>query len=261
MRPESRPANKTLIEKILLITRLCEDERVALSALPFHTCSLRPGKTIISVGDRPTSCFIILAGFVTSSKISGTSSAGYTGIHIAGDMPDLFGLYLDEMDIDMRAASGCTLAFVEHAAVRRLCGDHPRLNGALWRLTLTDAAVLREWIINVGHRDAIVRLAHLFCEIHMRMLEVGLAPGDVCDFPFTQAELADATGMSTVHVNRSLQQLRALKLVSFDGKKLAILDWAGLAAQGDFQANYLHHGRGTAAAHGRASIEERTPHV
>jgi Crp-like helix-turn-helix domain len=112
----------------------------------------------------------------------------------------------------------CTVAYVDHTAIRELCAAYPRLNRALWRWTLVDAAVLREWIINVGHRPALARLAYVFCEVMLRQNEVGRAFNNACAFPFTQLALAEVTGMSTVHLNRSLQELRGRKLIKFDGQ-------------------------------------------
>jgi CRP-like cAMP-binding protein len=198
------------------------------------------GKSIVRRGDKPTRCFLIKDGFVSSAKSTNQGNDGITGIHIAGDMPDLFGLHLEIMDTDMRAATECTVAFVDHTAIRELCDDYPRLNRALWRLTLVDAAILREWIINVGHRPALVRLAHVFCEVMLRQNEVGRAFNNVCALPFTQLTLAEVTGMSTVHLNRSLQELRARKLIKFDGETLQILDFEALMEEADFEVDYLH---------------------
>jgi len=229
-----------LINKLRRSTALSAEEGEALNALPWRSQEFARGKPIVLAGQKPTRSFLVMDGFVVSSKATTDGIEGVTAIHIAGDMPDLFGLYLEIMDTDMRAASSCTVAFVDHAAVKGLCNAYPRLNGALWRLTLVDAAVLREWVINAGHRPARARLGHVFCEVMLRLGEVGRAPNLTCHLPFTQLALAEVTGMSTVHLNRSLQDLRSAKLIRFDGQTLEILDFDGLAAESDFQPDYLH---------------------
>ena len=229
-----------LINKLRRSTALSAEEGEALNALPWRSQHFAREKPIVLAGQRPTRCFLVMDGFVASSKVTNDGIEGVTAIHIAGDMPDLFGLYLDIMDTDMRAASPCTVAFVDHSAVKELCNTYPRLNGALWRLTLVDAAVLREWVINVGHRPARARLAHFFCEVMLRLGEVGRASNLTCRLPFTQLALGQIAGMSTVHLNRSLQDLRSAKLIRFDGQTLEILDFDGLATEADFQSDYLH---------------------
>lgn len=229
-----------LISKLRRTSSISDEEALALNDMPWRTQRYARGKRIVAAGQKPTSSFLIMDGFATSSKPTAAGNEGVTAIHIAGDMPDLFGLYLQVIDTNMRAASECSIAFVDHSAVKHVIAAYPRLNGALWRMTLVDAAVLREWIINVGHRPSRARLAHLFCEVMLRLGEVDRAIDMTCQFPFTQAALGEVTGMSAVHMNRSLQDLRTAELINFDGRTLKILDFAALAEEGDFDAEYLH---------------------
>jgi CRP-like cAMP-binding protein len=230
----------SLVLKLQRTTELGEDERAALMALPWQKQQLAAGKPIVRRGDKPTRCFLVMDGFVNSVKATENGLEAVTSVHMAGDMPDLFGLYLEVMDIDMRTASPSEIAFVDHAAVKQVCAAYPKINGAFWRMTLVDAAVLREWIVNVGHRSAVSRLAHFFCEIMLRQNEVERVSNWTCALPFTQVVLGEVTGMSVVHLNRSLQELRGEKLVKFNGQTLQILDFEGLVARADFQADYLH---------------------
>ena len=117
---------------------------------------------------------------------------------------------------------------------------HPRITQALWWDALVSMAIQREWTVNLGQRDALERVAHLLCELFIRLRSAGLTRGHSCTFPLTQAELADATGMSTVHVNRVLQQMRADGLVHTKGTVLTIPDWEALKMVGDFDPIYLH---------------------
>jgi CRP-like cAMP-binding protein len=124
--------------------------------------------------------------------------------------------------------------------MRAFIQAHPRIADALWRDTLIDAAVFREWIVGLGRRDALTRIAHLFCEMLVRLKSVGLAEGNACDLPMTQAEIGDALGLSTVHVNRILRSLRAAGLIELRAGTLTVKDWEGLQSAGVFDATYLH---------------------
>jgi CRP-like cAMP-binding protein len=125
---------------------------------------------------------------------------------------------------------------------------YPRITSAFWRECLIDAAIFREWVMNVGQREAYSRMAHVFCELMVRLRAVGLVEDDACDLPITQAEFADAIGTSTVHVNRVLQQMRADGLIELSGNRLYVPDWEALKKAGDFDPIYLHLKKEQAAA-------------
>ena len=116
----------------------------------------------------------------------------------------------------------------------------PGLGGALWRDTLVDAAIFREWMIGIGRKTAFGRIAHLFCEMYLKLEAVGLAGDHRCELPITQIEIGDALGLSNVHVNRVLQELRAKGLITLRGRSLVITDWAALSEAGEFDPTYLH---------------------
>ena len=128
--------------------------------------------------------------------------------HISGDIPDLQSLHLSVMDHSLGTLIPCKLAFIQHDDLRSLMRNHPRLGDLFWRDTLIDAAVFRQWVVNVGRRQALARMAHLLCELLVRLRAVELVEDHAFDLPVTQAELADALGISNVHVNRVLQDLR-----------------------------------------------------
>ena len=157
-----------------------------------------------------------------------------------GDMPDLHSLHFDVMDCDMWAVTDCRLGFIDHSAMQRLCAEQPRVAAALWRATVVDAAIYRQWVTNLGQRPAINRLAHLLCEMMLRMDAIGRVRDSTCALPITQADLSDASGLSVVHVNRTLQDLREMKLISFARGQLTIHDWDALAGLADFRPEYLH---------------------
>ncbi|RWP96594.1 MAG: Crp/Fnr family transcriptional regulator [Mesorhizobium sp.] len=132
------------------------------------------------------------------------------------------------------------LGSIPHSALRRICEQRPRVATAFWRSTLIDAAIYREWVTNVGRRDAYARTAHMLCELIVRLRFAGRIEDHVADLPITQAALGDAVGLSAVHVNRTLQALRGDGLIATSGTKLRALDWPGLVRAGDFDPTYLH---------------------
>ena len=133
------------------------------------------------------------------------------------------------------------MAFIPHEALRSFFRAHPRIADVFWRDTLIDAAAFREWVVNVGRRDAYARIAHVLCEVYVRLRAVSLVNGQAFEMPITQAELGDATGLSTVHVNRTLQELRGDELITTPKNgRVVIEDWDGLQKAGEFDPTYLH---------------------
>jgi CRP-like cAMP-binding protein len=201
---------------------------------------LRADQDVVREGDRPSRCFAILEGFACSFKHTGKGRRQIMGFFIPGDIPDLQSLHLKTLDHTLGTITPCTVGFIPHEAVRDLCSRFPRITSALWRNTLVDGAVFREWVVNNGRRDARSRMAHLLCEMLSRLRAVGLAEDHSCELPITQGEFADATGISNVHVNRVLQELRSEGLIILTGKILKIPDWEKLKEVGDFDPTYLH---------------------
>jgi CRP-like cAMP-binding protein len=199
-------------------------------------------------GDRPSRSCLLLDGFAATYKMTGDGKRQIMAFHVPGDIPDLQSLQLRVLDNSVATLTACKVGFIQHEVLHDLCRRHPRINDALWRETLINAAIFREWMTNIGRRDAYNRIAHLFCEWIVRLRAVGLVRDRVCDFPMTQNELADATGVSTVHVNRVLQELRGNGLITLKAGTLTILDWEQLKQAGDFDAAYLHLDREQTAA-------------
>ena len=229
-----------IIRKLESIFRLSDDEKTAVLNLPLQISAIKADQDIVREGDRPTRCFAVIEGFACTFKITGEGKRQISAFYIPGDLPDLQSLHLTVLDISIGTITPCTVGFIQHEAARDLCERFPRIGNAFWRDTLIQAAVFREWVTNVGRREAYGRVAHLLCEIVVRMRAVGLAQDHTCELPMTQNELADATGMSTVHVNRTLQELRGDGLITLKGASLTLLDWDGLKHAGDFDPTYLH---------------------
>ena len=232
--------SQALAAKLESLVDLSTEERSSLGALPIRQVDVSAGELICRAGDQPSSCFIVLEGFVSLSKETAAGTRQITAFALPGDMPDLLGLHLKVMSHDLAAITPCRLASVEHSDLRSLCRTFPAIAEALWTSTLVAGSVFEEWIVNVGSRKATSRLAHLFCEMMTRLEALGLARNDVCDLPLTQVHLAEATGLSRIHVNRSLQELRKRGLITYTNGRLTIHDRTGLAQMGQFDPDYLH---------------------
>jgi CRP-like cAMP-binding protein len=239
-------ATNALLQKLEVVLDLTDSERAAVLALPMQVTTVRADQEIVRRGDSPTRSFVILDGFACTAKTTEDGERQIAAIHIQGDMPDLQSLHLDVLDVTIATVTSCQLGFFQHAAARALCKAEPRLAAALWRETLIYGAIYREWVVNVGIRDAYDRMAHLVCETVARLQNVGLARDLRFEFPLTQAELAEALGITSVHVNRVLQALRASGLLSWNRSEVAINDWVGLKKVARFDPTYLHLGRSKA---------------
>jgi CRP-like cAMP-binding protein len=229
-----------LVRKLESVFILSKDERDAVVRLPIRVADIKADQDIVREGDRPSRACFVLEGIVCTYKIAGAGRRQIVNFHIAGDAPDLQSLHLAVLDISIGTITPCKVAFAQHEAVRELCTRSPRIAGAFWRETLIDAAIFREWMTSIGQRSAYTRVAHLLCELFVRFRVIGLAVGYVVQFPITQIEIGDALGLSSVHVNRSLQALRKEALIALKDGTLEVLDWKGLQVAGDFDPTYLH---------------------
>lgn len=195
---------------------------------------------IIKEGDRPELVHVVLEGFACRYKLLPDGSRQIIAWLVPGDFCDLHIAILGRMDHSIATLSASKLALIQPESVMGLTQVSPGLSRALWWASLVDEAVLREWLVGMGRRSADRQIAHLFCELHLRLQAVGLARENLLAMPVTQAELADTVGMSAVHVNRTVQHLRAEGLIGWRGKMLSILDVDGLRAFASFDPNYLH---------------------
>ena len=230
----------TLVVKLRTTTRLDEADLAAIEALPIHVKELAAHTPIVVEGDRPTQCCLMIKGFSARTQTTDDGKRQILSIHIPGDIPDLQSLHLHVMDHDLRTLSDCTLGFIAHDAIRDLTRARPMVAEALWRETLVDAAIFRAWIVNLGRRPANQRLAHFLLEIRRRLELVGLATDDEYELPMTQLDLADALGLTPVHINRVLKALRSDGLLDVKKFVVKLGDAQKLMALGDFDDLYLH---------------------
>ena len=212
----------------------------AICSLPMQFMDIRADQDIIREGDRPQRCCIIFEGMSAWSNLTGTGRRQIQSFHIAGDVPDLQSLHLERLDSTLFTLTSCKVGFVQHEVLHALCKQNDRVCQYFWRSTLIDAAIFRQWVTNVGGRQAYSRVAHLLCEMIVRLKAMGLSNGATAKFSITQPELADATGLSVVHLNRTIKQLREDGLIEMKDRFLKVNDWDGFQAAGDFDPAYLH---------------------
>jgi CRP-like cAMP-binding protein len=236
-----------LIRKLESIADLTPEERWAILDLPMRVETLRADQDIVRDGDRPSRCCLVLNGFACRYKMTPDGKRQIMSFHIAGDIPDLQSLHLRVMDHSLGTITPSTVGFINHEDVRGLCHRQPRIGDILWRDTLIDAAIFRQWMIGMGRKQAYERIAHLLRELFVKLKAMGLTDGYTFPLPLTQAELGDALGLSTVHVNRVLQELRGDGLIEAKGASVIIRDWGGLKKAGEFDPTYLHQERREAA--------------
>ncbi|MFL5193217.1 MAG: Crp/Fnr family transcriptional regulator [Microvirga sp.] len=248
MHASLHPRDNPLIRKMESVFTLTEDERQVLETLPMQVMVIKDDQDIVRMGDRPSRSCLILSGFAATYKVTAGGKRQIVSFAIAGDIPDLQSLHLKTLDTSIATISTCRVGFIQHEALRDICLRYPRIGAAFWREALIDAAIFREWVMNVGQREGVSRMAHVLCELVVRLRAVDLVEDHVCDLPITQVEFADALGFSPVHVNRVLQQMRAEGLIETQGTRLRIPDWDKLKEVGEFDPTYLHLVREDAAA-------------
>ena len=228
-----------LIHNLERYVDLSTDERVAVEALGGAVRLVAAGGELVTDGEASSDCQVLVEGQAFRHKTLLDGRRQIIAFQLPGEVLDLPRILLG-VDYGVSALTSCRVLAVPTAKLHELFDEHPRVSRAFWRMSLVEAAIQREWMIGMGRKSAYARVAHLLCETFVRLQSVGLATGDRCRFPATQAHLADAVGLSQVHLNRVLQQLRTARLAAFRTRELIILDWPGLAAAGDFDAQYLN---------------------
>ncbi|GEO99369.1 Crp/Fnr family transcriptional regulator [Methylobacterium haplocladii] len=229
-----------LVRKLESYEVLSEQERRALSALTPHVRQVPARTDLIREGDPPELVHLILEGFACRYKILPDGQRQIMAFFVPGDFCDLNVFILDAMDHSIGTISACRVADIPRNAIDHITENHPRITRAFWWCTLVDEAVLREWLVNLGGRQADQRIAHLICELLTRLEAVGYASDNSFAFPFKQIDLADCMGLSDVHVNRTLRDLRKRGLIALKQRILTIHDSARLKEYCNFTPNYLH---------------------
>ena len=195
---------------------------------------------MVREGQRTTDCSLLLKGFAFRQKLLRNGSRQIISIHIPTEFVDLQNGLLGVADHNVQSLDGSEALIIPRAAIIELSNESSAIRTAMWIDTLLDASIFREWVVNVGRRDSRARIAHLLCELVFRLKRMGAGDGGVYDFPLTQEQLADATGLTAVHTNRTLQSLRKDGLIQLSARSLSVLDWERLKEVADFDELYLH---------------------
>lgn len=228
-----------VVEKLRRRDIITDEEMAALDGILEPPRRAAAGSDIVPEKAVTNQSILLLGGF--SGRYSTLADGGrqITEINVAGDFVDLHSLLMKQMDHGVVALTDCTYAAAPHSRLIELTERYPHLTRLLWLDTIIDAAVHRQWLVAMGRRSGLGHLAHLLCEMFLRLQVIGHVRGMSFDLPLTQSVLGDVLGLSTVHVNRLISQLRAEGLVSWSHSQVEILDWDRLAAVAEFDPTYL----------------------
>lgn len=226
--------------KLEAFTRLSADDRAALDQVSRNVRYVDARRDLIAEGDRPHFVHLVLDGWACRYKTLPDGKRQIVSLFVPGDFCDLNVYILKAMDHSIGAITRLKVAMIGPDEMDVLTTNRPRVTQALWWHELVTAATQREWTLNIGQRSAYERIAHLLVELYVRLKAVGRTSDGTCDFPLTQNDLADATGLTAVHVNRTLQELRRDGLIELERKHLRILDLDRLTDVAMFNPNYLH---------------------
>lgn len=236
---------QALVRKFESHIKLDEDDRSALLTLAFTLKEVPAGGYVVREFDSPGPCQVLLDGFAIRAKLSADGSRQIIAVQLPGDALDLQHLYLDVADHNVQALTRITVAEVSREALRQLFESRINLLRAFTIENAVEASISREWLLNVGRRNGLERIAHLICEVATRLERQEVADMYGYVLPMTQEQLGDATGLTAVHVNRMLKNLEKPGFIARTRNKITIIDWTGLSALSAFNQTYLHLDRQT----------------
>lgn len=229
-----------LIRKLRRLAPLKVEDEKAVSSLSFRTERVGARRYLVREGTVPLTCCLLIQGYAARSKVTRDGGRQIVSFHVAGDILDLQHLFLERADHDVQAITDAEIAWIPMDELRSLIQSRPSIGTAFWRDALIDASIFREWVLNVGRRDAKTRIAHMLCEFVVRSEAAGVGTPERMRLPFTQEEIGDATGLTPVHVNRMLRALEEDGLIDRNGGFLEVKDWQGFRAAAGFSDSYLH---------------------
>lgn len=219
---------------------LTPEDREAILALPYTMRTLAAGQYLVWDGDAPGKTSLLLSGFAFRHKHAGNGGRQILSFHMTGDLLDLQSSLLGVSDHNVQMLTSGSVALFPVETIREIAYRCPNLGMALWHETLVEAAIVREWVVNIGRRDARTRIAHLLCEFALRLELAELGQRTAYELPITQEQLADAVSLTSVHVNRTLMKLEGEQLITRVKRVISILDWDKLVSVADFEPRYLH---------------------
>jgi len=229
-----------LIHKLGRLERLSPEDIDALVELPCQFETVRRLCQLVRERDMPERCCFLVKGFAARHKVVRSGTRQIVSFHIPGDILDVQHLLLARADHSVETITNATVGWIPRNELLRVARERPNLGRALWRDCLIDASIFREWVLNVGRRDARSRIAHMLCEFIARCDAAGLGRKDDFELPMTQTEIGDATGMTAVHVNRTLKLLDQDGAIIRDRNRFKVLNWERLCQIADFDPAYLH---------------------
>ena len=236
----NEPTLFALVKELAAQAPLAADDRDAILALPLKRRDVAASTYIVCEGEQTTSCSILIDGFAYRHKLSGDGARQILSLQLPGEALDFQNVFLPYADHNVQALTACTLAVVPRSALIDIVRTRPAVAHAILIAALVEASIFREWILNVGRRDARARVAHLLCEFATRMDAHGLSQGGAYSLPMTQEQIGDATGLTAVHVNRTIKALEADGLIQRHGRSISFPDLASLRDVGGFSSLYLH---------------------
>lgn len=216
-----------------------EEEAVITAGV---SCVIKPkaDEVIAREGERLNVCTILLSGIAGRQVVMQDGKRQLTELHVAGDFTDLHSFTLKHLDHDVVALSDCSLAVIPHEHLQEITENFPHLTRVYWFATNLDASIHRQWEVSLARRSALSRMAHLFCELYARLDIVGLVRSGTFDLPLTQEELGETLGLTPVHINRTLQELRRQGYVNFERRVVSVRDLAALKKVAEFDETYLY---------------------
>lgn len=232
-----------LVDKLGRRDTLSLEEQEAVARLLSPPQLIKAGTDLVREGERPGYSTLLLDGLSARYSSLATGGRQITEINVPGDFVDLHSFVMKQMDHGVMALTDCWIATAPHSALKTITETQPHLTRLLWMDTVIDGAIHRQWLIAMGRRPALAQLAHLLCELYTRLEVVKKASELRFELPLTQVQLADVLGLSAVHINRLIAELRTLGLVSWTAPSVLILSWERLSALAEFDPTYLRLNR------------------
>jgi CRP-like cAMP-binding protein len=245
MHEDSEHVLAPMVRKLSLREELSEADCNAILALPFTRRRLEAGQYLVWDGDKPQNTCLLLSGFSYRHKHAGSGGRQILSFHMKGDLVDLQNSLLGTADHNVQMLTAGEVAMIPVDAIRELAFSHPDVGMAMWYESLVESSIFREWVLNIGRRDARTRIAHLLCEFALLLERAELGGTSTYELPITQEQLADAVALTSVHVNRTLMKLEQDGLITRTKRVISIVDWKALVKVADFEARYLHLERPT----------------
>lgn len=228
-----------MVEKLRARSSLTGSEAQALLDLPIAQRRVAAHYEIVGLGEQSGHSCLVASGLIARYVQLADGRRQHVSLHIPGDMPDIASLMLPTVPVPLMALAPSLIVLIPHAALNQAISRFPAIGAALWRECVIDGNIMAQWLASVGRRDARGRIAHLLCEMAVRSHQIGRLRQGAFPFEATQEQISDAIGLTSVHVNRSLQALRADRLIQLSRSEAVILDWDRLAYVGDFDPTYL----------------------